>query len=172
MDDKKTLSDNGAGMPIATDKPKLVKLPVEEALFEIEGFEFEEVKRPERTETIRRSEVMTDITEEIVKKQEATELEANLKKDADLIAKLSEVHGIPAKNNVSEEKQEEQVSETEEPENAEEVVEETKEEKAETEASIAPETEEIVENSRAAEETPASEPEEASAEIEESADQA
>lgn len=172
MDDKKILSDNGAGTPKSdSEKPKLVKLPVEEALFEIEGFEFEEVKRPERPEVVKRSEGMTDLTNEIVKKQEETELETNLKKDADLIAKLSEVHGIPAKNNASEAVNEEQVSEATEEKKAEEEAEEVKEEAAENEASIAPETEKTVETPVSKEDEAATEPTEAPAVTEAPAEQ-
>lgn len=172
MDEKNIVSENsganirnGSVRPQSDEqktqeKPKLVKLPVEEALFEFDGFEFEEVKRPERVEAIKVSEGLTDLTEEIVKKQPASDLETSLKKDADLIAKLSEVHGIPAKNKSSENTEEK--AESEDPIRVEVVVpkaeeksseeDETEAESAdneadsddENEASIAPEIEKTV----------------------------
>ncbi|MBQ9692012.1 MAG: hypothetical protein IJV70_02515 [Clostridia bacterium] len=165
MDDKNVLSGNGAANAKPeeskpAEKPKLVKLPVEESLFEFDGFDFEEVKRSDKADTAKKTEGMTDLTEEISKKQEDQGLESELKSDAELIARLSEVHGIAPKNGKAEEKEEEKeeanVSDeavvTADPEVENEVKSEpeAKVDETEKEASIAPETEKTVENAEPA----------------------
>ena len=118
MDEKnKTSYGSGAGNteePKSQEKPKLVKIPVEEALFEFDGFEFEEIKRSG-------SGANTSSSAES-KADQVSKLEENLKKDADLVVKLSELHGIPAKGNTAENKAEEKsdVSEEEKTETTEE----------------------------------------------------
>lgn len=102
-----TATGNASAQEQRTEKPKLVRLPMEESLFEFDGFEFEEVgKNPPRSKD---------------------ELENDLKKDEMLVKRLSELHGLNKNENSEKSEDEEEkegsevTEESSDPETAEEI---------------------------------------------------
>ena len=95
--DEKNITSYGSGAnnteeQKSQEKPKLVKIPVEEALFEFDGFEFEEVKRS--------GNGAASSTSAESKDAQASKLEESLKKDADSTSALI-LSGLGGRENIA-----------------------------------------------------------------------